>query len=170
MGPATLLAQHALDTASPEFWKGLGAALLCGGAIGMERQLRGRPAGLRTCSLICLGTMIFARLGEVLSDEGGDAVRMAGQIVVGIGFLGAGVIMNRQHVVRGLTSAAVIWLLAALGVLVALRMYGSAFVVTGVVLVMLAGVGALERRVSWMRRGAHEASVEAPPEQDEDAP
>ena len=167
MEPVVLLAMHALDTASPEFWKGLGSALLCGGAIGLERQLRGRPAG---CSLICLGTMIFARLGEVITTDGGDPVRMAGQIVVGIGFLGAGVIMNRHHVVRGLTTASVIWLLAALGVLIGLRMYDSAFAVTAIVVVMLGGVGALERHAPWLRRGAHGKSAAAPPDDNDDQP
>jgi putative Mg2+ transporter-C (MgtC) family protein len=80
---------------------------------------------------------------------------MAGQIVVGVGFLGAGTIMNRTPVVKGLTSAAVIWCLAAVGCLAAIEAYGAALVFTVLMLFTLAGIGALERRVPGLRRGAH---------------
>lgn len=145
----------ALDLGDSGFWSSLGAALLCGIAIGLERQLRGRPAGLRTCALIALGSMIFARLGLALSAPNGDPARMAGQIVVGVGFLGAGVIFNRRRIVHGMTTAAVVWILAAVGTVAGVGYPATALVVTGIALTVLLVVGFLEGRLDVLARGEH---------------
>src|SRR5690349_2283794 len=104
--------EEAWDSA---LWTRVGMALLCGGIVGLERQLRGKPAGMRTSSLICLGTAMFVYMGVELTGAEGDPSRVLGQVVTGIGFLGAGVIMTRNGLLTGVTSAAVIWLLAAVG-------------------------------------------------------
>ena len=133
-------------------------ALLCGGLIGLERQLRGKPAGMRTSSLICMGTMIFVYLGLGISGGeggGGDATRVLGQVVTGVGFLGAGVIMTRNGLVTGVTSAAVVWVLAAVGAAVGAGRFGAAFAVSIVTVLVLVGVQQLEKIFAALRRGVH---------------
>src|SRR5688500_9804511 len=103
-----------------ELWARVGMALLCGGIVGLERQLRGKPAGIRTSALICIGTSMFVYLGRQLEGDHGDPARVVGQVVTGIGFLGAGVIMTRNGLLTGVTSAAVIWILAAAGAAIGL--------------------------------------------------
>lgn len=144
-----------LDVADPTLWTALGAALLCGLAIGLQRQLRGHAAGLRTCALISMGCMLFARMGVALDAEGGDPTRVVGQIIVGVGFLGGGVIFNRKRIVRGMTSAAVIWSLAAIGSLAGIGAPVTALVVAGAVLAVLVLVGTLEGAIPQLRRGDH---------------
>ena len=103
------------DPFASEFWVTVSAAVLCGGIVGLERQLRGKPAGVRTSILVCLGTAVFIHLGATQSGPGTDPTRVLGQLVTGIGFLGAGVMFSREGVVSGVTTAAVIWVLAAIG-------------------------------------------------------
>jgi putative Mg2+ transporter-C (MgtC) family protein len=91
---------------------GLGAFL--GGAIGFERERAGRPAGLRTHMLICVGVVLFGEVSKAFS-AGGDPSRIASNVVTGIGFLGAGSILRMGLEVRGLTTAASIWVTAAIG-------------------------------------------------------
>jgi len=91
-------------------------AVLLGGAIGLERELRGKAAGLRTNILICLGSTLFTHLSIHLAGGSGDPGRIAAQVVTGIGFLGAGTILHTRGAIAGLTSAATIWLVAAIGV------------------------------------------------------
>lgn len=93
-------------------------ALLCGGLIGFERERRGKPAGLRTNILICLGSAIYMMVGDLISygSEGvSDPARVAAQVVTGIGFIGAGTIIQSRGTITGLTSAAVTWTVAAVG-------------------------------------------------------
>jgi uncharacterized membrane protein YhiD involved in acid resistance len=96
-------------------------AIVCGGLIGLERELKHKPAGLRTNILICLGAVLFTSL-SVLISEGtpggplGDPARIAAQVVTGIGFLGGGMIIQSGGSVTGLTSAATVWVVAAIGV------------------------------------------------------
>ena len=137
-------------------WKRVGMALLCGGLVGLERQLRGKPAGMRTSSLICLGTTLFVYLGLGISGTGGgDSTRVIGQVVTGVGFLGAGVIMTRNGLVTGVTSAAVVWVLAAIGASIGAGRFAAAFAVSVVTVVVLVGVEALEHVFSALRRGVH---------------
>lgn len=137
------------------FWIATGLALVCGGAVGLERQLNGKPAGIRTSILICLGAAVFVRLGGLLQTEGGDATRVVGQLVVGIGFLGAGVIINTQGSIHGLTSAAVVWILAGIGSAIGLGLHSFALWLTAVTLFVLVAVGWIERSIPMLRRGGH---------------
>ncbi|MFD2555408.1 MULTISPECIES: MgtC/SapB family protein [Sphingobacterium] len=103
------------DLFSNENFQTIVVSLLCGSIVGMEREYRNKSAGFRTVILICLGATIFtmaSRLGNMADD------RIAANIVTGIGFLGAGVIFRGKFSVQGLTTAAVIWTMAAVGMLV----------------------------------------------------
>src|SRR3990170_2055526 len=108
---ADLVQQLQLDL----LWS-LVVAVLLGGAVGLERELRGKAAGLRTNILICLGATLFTHLSIHLAGPSGDPGRIAAQVVTGIGFLGAGTILHTRGAIAGLTSAATIWLVAAIGV------------------------------------------------------
>lgn len=124
---------------TPEFAIRFFVAVLCGGALGMERETTGKPAGLRTCILVCAGSMLFTEVGIAMSARfGGDSMRIAAQIVTGIGFLGAGVILHaRQGEVRGVTTAAMIWLMAALGMMIGAGYILTAIAVTTATVVMI---------------------------------
>jgi putative Mg2+ transporter-C (MgtC) family protein len=138
------------------FWQSVGMALLCGAVLGLERQLRGKPAGMRTSILICLGTVVFMRFGAQLAEAGGgDRARTLGQVVTGIGFLGGGVILAQGGLVRGMTSASVIWLLAAVGVAIGLGYFAEALALTLTAAFVLVGVQRLERLFPQLRRGVH---------------
>lgn len=102
-----------------EFIKRLALAGLLGGLIGLERDIHGRAAGLRTHLLVGLGSALFMILSKIVATQGVDIVsdpgRVAAQIVTGIGFLGAGAIMKEGFTVRGLTTASCFWVVAAIG-------------------------------------------------------
>lgn len=154
-----------LNYLAPEFWHMVGAALICGGLVGLERQLRGKPAGIRTSVLICLGSAVFVRIGVVLQGDSADPTRVVGQVVTGIGFLGAGVILTRGGLVVGVTSAAVVWTLAAVGAVIGIGLTGTAVALAGVMVGVLWGVQLLERAFRALRRGVHgdgEESEDAP--------
>jgi putative Mg2+ transporter-C (MgtC) family protein len=122
----------------------LGLATLLGGAIGLERELGGKPAGLRTNILICIGSALYTQLSLAMVPAGSDASRVAGQIVTGVGFIGAGTILHARGAVVGLTSAATIWVVAAIGVALGAGHYAEALLATLVVLVVLQGLGRIE--------------------------
>lgn len=124
-----------------EFSLRLGCALLCAGAIGLERQWRQRTAGLRTYTLVAIGSALFIIVGCMVEDT--SRTRMASYVVSGVGFLGAGVIMRSGLNVRGLNTAATIWCSAAIGTLSGFGFFGFAFVGTAFVL----GVNTLLRPV-----------------------
>lgn len=113
-----------------EFAIRLFAALLLGVAIGMERQWRQKSAGLRTNTLVSLGSAAFILISVSITDSTGDPSRIAAQIVTGIGFLGAGVIMKDGLSVQGLNTAATIWCSAAVGSLCGLGLFAQAGLVT----------------------------------------
>lgn len=113
---------------APLGWENILVCLVCGTLVGLERQLRGKPVGIRTSSLIILGTY---------------------------GFLGAGVMMTRDGQVLGVTSAATVWMLAALGALIGMQMLHQALLLTGVTLSILVGVDYLETSFKGLRRGVH---------------
>jgi len=152
------LTPDALLPSSQEFWLHLGTALLCGGAIGLERQSRGKVAGVRTSILICVGTSLFVALGATMSSDRVDPSRVVGQVVTGVGFLGAGVILAREGRILGVTTAAVIWILAAIGCLVGLGLLFTAIVVTLTVVAVLVGVEGVENVLE--RRKGHRVSRE----------
>jgi putative Mg2+ transporter-C (MgtC) family protein len=93
-------------------------AVLCGAILGSERQRREKPAGLRTLILVCLGSGTFTQVSVLLAAPNGDPTRIAAQIVTGIGFLGAGAILRGRTGVTGMTTAATIWMTAAIGMVV----------------------------------------------------
>ncbi len=135
-------------------------AVLLGGAIGLEREIAGKPAGLRTNILICVGAALFMHLSISVGDIGyspdghpyGDVTRIAAQIVTGVGFLGAGTIMQARGTIVGLTSAATIWVVAAIGSTVGAGYYVQALGAGALVMVVLGGMGALEHRLRRARR------------------
>jgi putative Mg2+ transporter-C (MgtC) family protein len=144
-----------MNPLTPQFWIGIGIAALCGGIIGFERQIRGKPAGIRTSILICLGTSIFVHLGTTFGGSNVDPTRVLGQVVTGIGFLGAGVIIAREGLVKGVTSAAVIWVLAGIGAMIGFGLFLPAIALSLVTVGILTGVEVLENSFRRLRRGAH---------------
>jgi putative Mg2+ transporter-C (MgtC) family protein len=136
-----------------EFWIKIIVSVVCGGIIGLERQIRGKPAGIRTSILICLGTQIFVSHGTSLAS--GDQYRVLAQVVTGIGFLGAGLMISQEGTVRGVTSAAVIWVLAAIGATIGLGHYREALVFVLVTVGVLSGVEYMENSIRKLRSGVH---------------
>jgi putative Mg2+ transporter-C (MgtC) family protein len=129
-----------------------------GGAVGLERELRDQPAGFRTHMLVAMGSCLFALVSaygvEALLADGGavrtDPTRIAAQIVSGIGFLGAGAILRYGTTVRGLTTAASLWVVAAIGMAAAFGAYLLSLATAALTLVALFGLRPLR---SWMVRG-----------------
>jgi putative Mg2+ transporter-C (MgtC) family protein len=119
-------------------------ATLLGGAIGLERELGGKPAGLRTNILICIGSVLYTKLSVTMAGAGYDPTRVAAQIVTGVGFIGAGTILHARGAVVGLTSAATIWVVAAIGVALGGGYYLEALGTTLIVIVVLQGLGRIE--------------------------
>ncbi len=91
------------------------AAVLCGAIVGTERERQDKPAGLRTLILVCLGSAVFTMVSYAFTTTTGDSGRVAAQIVTGVGFLGAGAILHSRTSVSGMTTAAAIWMMAAIG-------------------------------------------------------
>lgn len=143
------------DPFTSAFWRTIGAAVLCGAIVGLERQLHGKPAGVRTSILICLSTAVFMHLGASNLGETGDPTRVLGQIVTGVGFLGGGVMISREGVVSGVTTAAVVWILAAIGAAIGMGYAFGAVTLSVITVAVLVGVGLLERSLSWLTRGVH---------------
>jgi len=130
-------------------------ATLMGGCIGSDRGRHGRAAGLRTHILVCVGSTMTVLLGlysvQVLG-VGGDPLRVSAQVVSGIGFLGAGTILTRNHThVTGLTTAAGLWATACLGLAVGAGLYSAAVVGWLVIMVTITVLTRLERRSKQLR-------------------
>jgi putative Mg2+ transporter-C (MgtC) family protein len=131
-------------------WGDLGKLLLAallGGLIGLEREAKHRPAGLRTNLFICMGAAMFTLLSDQLAGQHtGDHTRIAAQIIPGIGFIGAGSIIHaRGDLVTGITSAATLFVVASVGMAVGGGQYITALFATGVVLGVLSLLGVMER-------------------------
>lgn len=123
------------------------AAVLVGGGIGLERELKGKPAGLRTNILICVGSALLMDLSMNLAlAHGGDPGRIAAQVVTGIGFLGAGTILHTRGQITGLTSAATIWVVAAIGLTIGAGYFIEALGSTLTVMTVLVGLGWVEKK------------------------
>jgi putative Mg2+ transporter-C (MgtC) family protein len=127
-----------------------GTAALCGALVGLERERRAKPAGFRTNSLICLGAAMYMAVGLLLAEEDGhlvtDPARIAAQVVTGVGFLGAGCIIEQRGRITGLTTAATIWVVAAIGIVAGAGYPILAVLSTAAVALTLTGLGMLERR------------------------
>src|SRR6267378_4786072 len=133
----------------------VGLATILGGAIGMERELGGKPAGLRTNILICIGSVLYTHLSIAMVGAAADPTRVAGQIVTGVGFIGAGTILHARGAVVGLTSAATIWVVAAIGVALGAGHYPEALLSTLMVLIVLQGLGRIEIVVERQSTRSH---------------
>ncbi len=143
----------------------LGAAIVCGGIVGFERQLRGKAIGIRTGILICIATQVFVRLGVTLDVADTDPTRVIGQVVTGVGFLGAGVILARSGAVTGVTSAAVVWMLAAIGSTIGVGRPAEGLLLAFLVVGILIGVRLLESAFKRLRGQYDEPEeFEEPPE------
>lgn len=129
--------QFLIDAILPLSWIQIFAAVICGGLLGLERQVRGRPAGVRTSIMICLGSEVFVHLGTTFPTTISDPTRVLAQVVNGIGFLGAGVMLARGSMVMGVTSASVIWMMAAVGAVIGLGFVSAAYTLTFTVLFVL---------------------------------
>jgi len=119
-------------------------SLFLGSLIGLERQLARKPAGFRTYALVSLGSTIFTIISEMLAlrysntpNFSFDPSRIASQIIVGIGFVGAGVIIYQKSQIRGITTAASLWVTAAIGMAVGFGLYTLAIISTCLVLIVL---------------------------------
>jgi putative Mg2+ transporter-C (MgtC) family protein len=149
----------------------VGAGVL-GGLIGVEREISDQPAGFRTHILVSLGSALFTIAGaygvQAFLDETSvrfDPTRIAAQIVTGIGFLGAGVIIQRGLTIRGLTTAAALWLTAAVGTAVGLGYWLGAIVTTFAAVLSLYGLKLVERRLLFrLKRGRSRYVVDVRPE------
>ena len=135
----------------------LALAVLLGGIVGVERELSGKPAGLRTNILICLGSALLMDLSITIGMTDGDVrigdpARIAAQVVTGVGFLGAGTIMQARGEVVGLTTAATIWVVAAIGLAVGAGHRAEAVAAALLVTLVLTALGWLERWMLSFRR------------------
>jgi putative Mg2+ transporter-C (MgtC) family protein len=128
-----------------------GIAIFCGGIIGIERELKRKPAGFRTNILICLGSTYFMLIsllvGGVTVGRPGDPGRVAAQVVTGIGFLGAGAIIQSRGQIAGLTTAALIWVVASIGLLIGAGYQLLALVGTTLIFLTLTVLGMVERKI-----------------------
>lgn len=139
------------------------AAVIAGGLIGLERSYNGRPAGFRTHSLVCMASSLLMLLTvfqwQLLADVPietirVDPTRMAQGIMTGIGFLGAGVIMKDRHTIRGLTTAASIWITASIGILIGMGSYLAAGIATLLALGILSLFRTLENYLPSLSYGS----------------
>lgn len=149
---ATMLEFDAMQTAAR-----LGAAVLFGGVIGLNRDIHGKPAGLRTHAIVALGAAMvtLTSLLLVAGADVGAVTRTIQGIVTGVGFIGAGVILHRSDSmgVQGLTTAATIWVVAALGIACGAGQFALAAIATGLMLVVLVVGGPIERALHRLLKG-----------------
>ena len=131
-------------------------AAALGGLIGLERELRGYPAGIRTMALITMGAMLFTDVSQLL----GGTDRIAAGIVTGIGFLGAGVIFREGYTVRGITTAATIWAAAAIGMAIGRELYLVAGLGTVLIFILLGARPITRRMDEAIRRRTRELNEE----------
>jgi putative Mg2+ transporter-C (MgtC) family protein len=134
---------------APEMLIHVVTAAMCGTAMGYERARNGGAAGMKTCMLICLGATAYTHVGVALFEQTheGDPTRVASQIVSGIGFLGAGAILRGNGGVTGLTTAAIIWFLGAVGIIIGSGFPASGFGLTLGALALLTAIRLLEARL-----------------------
>jgi putative Mg2+ transporter-C (MgtC) family protein len=126
----------------------LAYAALLGGIIGLEREVRGFPAGVRTVALVAMGATLFTEVSSLTAEED----RIAAGIVTGIGFLGAGVIMREGYSIRGITTAATIWSAAAVGMAVGRELYIVAGLTSLLIFILLESRPQVRGASAVMRR------------------
>jgi putative Mg2+ transporter-C (MgtC) family protein len=141
-------------------------AAVLGGIVGLERELSRKPAGIRTNMLICLGAALFTIISyEMAGNVGGDHTRIAAQIIPGIGFLGAGVVIRERGTIIGITSAATIFVVASIGMTVGAGFYATGIFTMLLLLGSLVVIGSIEDRVGLQARVMN-FRITAPPEGD----
>lgn len=143
-------------------WVKLLLSVACGAAVGVERELSDKPAGLRTNMLICVGstliTMVSLHVALTYAERQvniADPGRIAAQIVSGVGFLGAGTIIQARGAVHGLTTAATIWVMAGIGLAIGSGYFAPAIGTTVILVLILWVLGRMEDRLSKPRRFVH---------------
>jgi len=142
---------------TPLSWPGLLAVFTSGLIIGLERQFSGKAVGIRTSVLICLGTYVFVRLGEVVHyGPGQDPTRVLSMVITGVGFLGAGVMFSREGSIIGVTSAATIWVLAAIGATIGVGYLLAGVKISLVSVFILVGITQAEVQIKALQRGVHQ--------------
>lgn len=127
-----------------------GFAVFCGALIGIERERKGKPAGFRTNTLICFGSALYMMVSEfIIKFSGGpaDPTRIAAQVVTGIGFLGAGTIIQARGTITGLTSAATIWVVAGIGLVIGAGFPWLGLLCSVLVLITLIVLGKIEPKL-----------------------
>jgi putative Mg2+ transporter-C (MgtC) family protein len=134
-------------------------AVSLGGAIGLERQLSGKAAGLRTNILICLGAAVFTIISKQMAEPGGSFTRIAAQIVTGVGFLGAGAIIQDRGGILGLTTAATIWLVASIGMACGAGFHGVAIISTVITVAVLFGLKKMDKSLEQAKAKNQQQSL-----------
>lgn len=135
-------------------------AAVLGGVLGLEREIRGKAAGLRTNVLICLGAAVFTMISRQMA--GGQEVsvtRIAAGVVSGVGFLGAGAIIREAKGIHGLTTAATIWMVASIGMACGARLYVLAILSTCIAMVVLIGLAELEKPLGRFRKKQEQRNI-----------
>ena len=124
-------------------------AMVCGATIGLEREIRDKAAGFRTHILVCIGACLFGMLGLTLVNvyKNADILRLAQGLLIGIGFLGGGVIVREGASIQGLTTAAGIWVMGAVGLAIGVGSYGIAFAGTVFGLLTITLFGGIEKLI-----------------------
>lgn len=143
------------------------AAVVAGAVIGLERELHDKPAGFRTNIMICLGAALFTLLSIRVAEQrfAADATRIAAQVVTGVGFLGAGAIIQFRGNVIGLTTAATIWTVASVGMAFGAGEYALGAIVTALATAVLIGLSFAEDYIASWRTTAHfEIQLDVAPE------
>ena len=127
-------------------------AAVLGGLLGLERALAGKTAGMRTFALVSMGSALFIIISEIIGSKylgisAFDPIRVASQIIVGIGFLGAGLIIFKESKISGLTTAAGLWVSAGIGVSVGYKLYSIAVFVTILTIFIFTIMWFIERKI-----------------------
>lgn len=154
--------------ANSTLWR-IAVACLLGGAVGFERELRGKPSGLRTNAFICMGAAFFTLLSPIVAgDNSPNKGQVASNIVQGVGFLGAGLILHYGNRISGLTSAATVFVVASIGMACGAGYYLPAIFATTIVLIALVFIGVAELKFNlklyplvYELRGADVATLES---------
>jgi len=153
----------------PQDMIGILLATLLGSAIGLERELSGKAAGVRTNLLICLGAAVFTIISrEMATGSQASITRIAAQVVSGVGFLGAGAIIQDRHGVHGLTTAASIWLVASIGMACGGQFYKLAILASTIALLALIGLGKLAKPLERFRKSKEVVPEPEPSPEEQD--
>lgn len=131
-------------------------ATVCGGMVGLEREIKHKVAGMKTNIMICVGATLFASIAFLIAEanNGSDPTRIISQIVGGIGFLGAGAIFRANEKIRGLTSASLIWVLSGVGIMIASGIYLVSILITLGLVGMIFIFSKVEQR--WFKDHEHD--------------